>query len=270
LLEAPAPQSSSVPFDVDPAVISINEGGVVNGASFAKGGKPTHAAAPGSIVTIFGAGFAHEETSAPTIPLPASLGGVSVTLNGQPAPLLFVGPGQINAQVPWNLLSPGAGSGQVAVVVARNGASSVPMQAPVQGISPAIFTLEFGSGPAVAINPDGSLAQPAGSIPGLATRPATAGSWITILATGLGAVDDDIEDGENSLDRLRETLQQPRVKIGGREARVLFSGLSPQFVAVYQVNAELPLNVTEGDAVPVQLELEGIATGDDVTIAVRR
>ena len=51
--------------------------------------------------------------------------------------------------------------------------------------APGIFSVAFGTGNAIAINPDGSLAAPAGSISGLATRPAKAGSdpFMIILAT---------------------------------------------------------------------------------------
>jgi len=53
-----------------------------------------------------------------------------------------------------------------------------------------------------------------------------------LLAGGLGETDSLPKDGANSLDKLRVTQGQPTVLIGGREAKVLFSGLSPQFVAV--------------------------------------
>ncbi|MBK9169413.1 MAG: IPT/TIG domain-containing protein [Bryobacterales bacterium] len=269
-LDAPVPQSSSEPFDVDPRVtVTIHRGGVVNGASFAPEGRPTHAAAPGSIVTIFGTGLAPQTVSASGAPLPSSLRGVTVTFNGRPAPLFFVSSGQINAQVPWNVLPPGADSGHVTVVVTRDGVQSPPVGAPVQRVSPAVFTLGAG-GPAVAVNPDGTLAQAPGSVPGLATRSATPGSWIAIYATGLGAVNDGVPDGANSRDRLRETRLQPRVTIGGRPARVLFCGLSPEFVGVNQVNVEVPPDAPLGDAVPVSIELGGVTSDPAVTISVRR
>ena len=69
-------------------------------------------------------------------------------------------------------------------------------------------------------------------IQSILSRPATAGDWIVLLAGGLGETDSLPKDGANSLDKLRVTQGQPTVLIGGREAKVLFSGLSPQFVAV--------------------------------------
>ncbi|MBI2684678.1 MAG: hypothetical protein HYX27_00065 [Acidobacteria bacterium] len=59
--------------------------------------------APGSFVSIYGQDLANETQVAGAGPLPVSLAGATVSFNGQPAPLLFVSPGQINAQVPFGL-----------------------------------------------------------------------------------------------------------------------------------------------------------------------
>jgi len=61
----------------------------------------------------------------------------------------------------------------------------------------------------------------------------------------------------------------PTVLIGGREALLGFSGLSPEFVGIYQINAEVPASVATGNAVPLQIRVGGITTSDTVTIAVR-
>src|SRR3984885_8194222 len=106
-----------------PQVIS---GGVVNGASFAKG----QAVSPGSLVSIFGTGLVSKLATADTIPLSSNLGGVTVTFSDlPPAPLLAVIPGvpgqsddQINAQLPWEI---GTGTGVVNVMVTTaNGKSA--------------------------------------------------------------------------------------------------------------------------------------------------
>jgi uncharacterized protein (TIGR03437 family) len=55
--------------------------------------------------------------------------------------------------------------------------------------------------------------------------------------------------------------------IGGLSAQVPFSGLSPQFVGVNQLNVTIP-NVTPGDAVPIQIQMNGITTSNQIPIAV--
>src|SRR5450631_3171226 len=100
-----------------PAVVP---GGVLNGASFAKG----QGVAPGSLVSIFGSELSSGLTLNDTVPLSTSLSNVSVTFSNIPAGLYFVSPGQINAQIPWDVLPAGTTSGSLNVVVTRNGAAS--------------------------------------------------------------------------------------------------------------------------------------------------
>jgi uncharacterized protein (TIGR03437 family) len=187
-----------------------------------------------------------------------------------PAPLLFVSPSQINLQIPWEVST---GAGTVTAIVSVNGADSDPVQLPVGQASPGIFTVESGAGHAIAINPDGSLAHAAGAIPGANTRPARAGETLQLLVTGLGSTTPAGVTGDDSYDAggtfvRRDTATPARVRIGGVEATVVFSGLSPQFVGVYQINATVPAGVTPGNAVPLVIEIGGRVSRDDVTIAV--
>ena len=69
---------------------------VVGAASF----RP-EAIAPGSLVALFGAGLASGVAKAGAIPLPKVLIDAVVSFNGVPAPLLYVSPDQVNAQVPF-------------------------------------------------------------------------------------------------------------------------------------------------------------------------
>ena len=251
---------------------SVAGGGVLNGASFARG----VVVAPGSIVSIFGTQLAGSLAQGLSIPLSTSIDGVQVTFNGIAAPLYFVSGEQINAQLPWNVLgSGGGGSGSVNVVVTRGSTPSQPVAVNVGPFSPGIFTASSGTGYAIAINPDGSLAAPAGSIPGIATRPVRAstpagiGETVLILGTGLGAVTPPVANGANSLDATRATTTVPTVLVGGVPATVQFSGLSPQFPGVYQLNVVMP-DVPAGDRVPLQIEMGGIRTSDQVIIAITR
>jgi uncharacterized protein (TIGR03437 family) len=229
----------------------------LNAASFSVNPGLTN----GALGSIFGTGLAATTAQASSIPLPISLAGVSVTIGGVPAPLLFVSTTQINLQVPWTLQF-----GQADVIVTSNGSASAGFRATIYSLSPAIFATQAGAGQAIAINPDGSLAAPGGSIPGLATRPAKLGEAIIILATGLGLVTPAISTGAASSDTLRRTILTPSVFIGGVPATVSFSGLSPQFVGVYQLNVVVP-DVPAG-VVTLQIDEAGNRSSDKVTMAV--
>src|SRR6185437_13679032 len=83
---------------------SINQGGVLNAASL--GADTVNVAAPGSLITIFGTNMASGTATATNTPLPLNLNGTVVQIGNSFAPLLFVSPNQINAQVPFEI-SPG-------------------------------------------------------------------------------------------------------------------------------------------------------------------
>ena len=239
---------------------TVSTGGVINAAN---GISPV---APGSLVSIYGSELASGLAQADTIPLGTSMSSVRVAFNGVPAPLLFVSGGQINAQLPWNVLSSGT-VGTALVVVTRNHQPSAPQSLQVGPFSPGIFAI---GNIAVAINPDGSIAAPAGAIPGIATKPAKIGDpgGLVILCTGLGAVDPPAVDGQDSLDTLRTATTTPTVLIGGKAATVVFAGMSPQFVGVNQINLAVPPGTPTGDAVSLQLSQGGVLTTATVTIAV--
>jgi uncharacterized protein (TIGR03437 family) len=248
----------------------IAPNGIVNGATFAQG-----SIAPGSIASIFGSNLAGSLATASTVPLSTALADVTVTINGQPAPLYFVSPdqagtpgsAQINIQIPYDVLPPGTTTGSVNVTVNRTAAgSSQPATVQIAPLAPGILQA---SGHAIAINnADGTLAAAPGSIPGLTTHAATAGDVLILYATGLGAVTPAVANGADSHDQLRTTTVTPVILIGGVQAQVLFSGLTPQFTGVNQVNIVVPSGVTAGDAVPIQIQEGSITTSNQVTISI--
>jgi uncharacterized protein (TIGR03437 family) len=61
---------------------------------------------------------------------------------------------------------------------------------------------------------------------------------------------------------------QPTVTIGGKNAKAQFSGMAPGFVGLWQINAEVPADVTPGGAVPLVITAAG-AQSNTVTIAVQ-
>ena len=241
----------------DGSFVFTNASTVVNAASFAVN-QPL---APGSLASIFGTGLAVSTTQASLLGLPTELAAVSVAIGGVPAPLQYVSPTQINLQVPWNLPT-----GTADVRIATNGFVLPLLRVSILPYSPAIFSTQDDAGQAVAINLDGSIAAPAGAIRGVAAHPAQPGDYIMILGTGLGTVAPAVADGRSAIDGLRTTLTRPRVLIGGVAAEVTFSGLSPQFAGVNQINAIVP--PVAGGVRALQLEMGGVRTTDKITIAV--
>jgi len=158
-------------------------------------------------------------------------------------------------------------SGAATVVVTRGTTASNSQSVQITPVSPAIFTVMDGVGNAIAINPDGSIAAPVGAISGLNSHPAHAGDAIVILATGLGAVTPASTNGANSADQLRRTVVTPTILLGGKTAELLFSGLSPSFTGVNQINVVVPAGVS-GPSVALQVKIGDLITSDKVTIAI--
>jgi uncharacterized protein (TIGR03437 family) len=235
---------------------SIASGGISNAAS----GATT--IAPGSLVSLFGSQLASTPAQGDSIPLSATINDVFVTVNGVRAPLLFVAPGQINAQMPWDL---GAG-GSASVVVSRGGVTSAPATVQVAPAAPGLFMVPGGTQAIAVNNADGTLAAPSGSIQGLTTHGAKPGDVLILYATGLGAVNPAVQSGHNSLDQLRWTVGTPTVLIGGVAARVDYSGLTPQFPGVNQLNVVVPAGVPPGASVPIEIQMGG--RSHQATIAI--
>ena len=90
-----------------------------------------------------------------------------------------------------------------------------------------------------------------------------------ILATGLGPVNPPVQTGNDVTDgQLHQCATLPVVMVGGVQAQVVFAGMTPQFVGVYQLNIVIQPGTPTGNAVPLQIQMNGITTTNLVTIAV--
>ena len=248
---------------------AVGAGGVVNAASYSSQGV-----APGSIVSIFGTDLATTITQPDTLPLYTTMSDVmSVTFNNIPAGLYYVSAGQVNAQLPFDVLASGKTSGTVNIVVTRASGASAPQSVTVVPASPGIFTANAtGLGQAIATdNDDNAIAAAAGSIAGLTTHPISlgAGHALIVWCTGLGSVTPSIDNNVAASDgTFRNTVSTPVVTIGGVPAKFVYSVLSPQFVSEYQIGVVPDPSTPQGDAVPLQIQIGGVTTSDKVTIAV--
>lgn len=176
--------------------------------------------APGSLVTIFGTGFA-PQIYASTIPLPTLLSGVSVIVNGRPAPLVFINPTQINFQMPFE-----TPPGPAKVIVETDGIPSDSFTFQVQPVEPGLF---------VALNnADGSPNGPA--------HPASPGDFLVVYMTGQGPVSQPVLDGVPTPNPppLFTATKPYTAKMGQTNANVTFLGLSPGFVGLAQADVQVP------------------------------
>ena len=160
---------------------------VVNGASFRAATEPNSAIAPGAIVAIFGTDLAGDTLLASDVPLPTTLGDTSVTFNDIPAPLFFVSGTQINAQVPFELMT---GTGSVTVQVKRGSETTEAQPVGIAAVSPGVFTLnQQGTGAGAILHAE--TFQPVND-----SSPAQPGEFLAIFCTGLGPVQPEVASGD--------------------------------------------------------------------------
>jgi adhesin/invasin len=184
-------------------------------------------------------------------PVASSLGGSSATVDGVAAPILYASPNQINFQIPFEV------SGTAAVSVTSGGTQPATISIPIHNTAPGIFLLSQGW--AAALNQDGSV-----NSAGNAAAGATA---IAVYATGLGAVNPPVATGaQASLSSLSFVTATVTATIGSQPATVLFAGLAPGYVGLYQVNVVVP-RLTPGNY-PLQITAGGVA-GNTAMVSVR-
>jgi len=231
-----------------PIFPSISSGGVVNAASY------TARISPGALASVFGTGFG-VSTVQPDVPLPASAAGVTVNVNGKAAPILYLTPGQINFQVPWSTPT----SGNVNVVVSVGTANSNTVSVPVGTAAPGLFAQT--SGAAIVQNfPDYSLNDP--------SNPASGGSTIIAYLTGSGPVSPAVADGAASPSApVAAATAVATAKVGSATAAVSFTGLTPGFVGLVQMNIVVPTGLAPG-VYPLSITIDG-QTANSATIAVK-
>jgi uncharacterized protein (TIGR03437 family) len=236
--------------------VFLDPNGIVNGASFAPTPNPV---APGMMASLFGSNLAPREGRATSLPLPATLEGVSVTVNDVPAPLLYVSPGQVNIQVPFGL------TGNTArVVLANSAARTGGVTVLLASTSPGIISYADAVSPnrGIIVHGDYSLVTP--------QNPARPGETVVIYLTGLGELRPAVATGAANPVSPLATAVDGRIQVlfGGEAATSApFIGGAPLFAGLNQINVVIPSAVSSGD-IPVAIATRN-AFADLVDIAIR-
>ncbi len=204
--------------------------------------------APGSLAASFGAGLAAATQAAAAFPLPIRLAGASMLLGDRELPLYFASPGQINFQLPYGL-SPHVPQ-QLAVRSGDRISNRVEIiVAPAQ---PSLFAVTDEFNALVS-----------------AANPTQSGKVVVIYCEGLGETNPAAQAGAVvGSSPLSAATLPVTVAIGGRNAGVLFAGLTPGLAGLYQINAVVPDGIAAGDSVEVAVTSNRFP-GNTLRIAVR-
>jgi len=223
---------------------------------------------PDGMITIFGANFTagitHSLQNSDLIggnSVPTNLAQTCVRIGNLLAPLFYVSPAQINAQVPD---LPAAGNVDVSVVTdcaATNEAATPPFQVSLAASAPeflAYVSNPNGANAVAAVGPDGSPIASPGLIPGVEVDIAGSNEAIAIFGIGFGATSTPVPAGMWSTGA-DTTLGTPVVTIGRQQAQVLYAGLAPGLAGVYQLNVVVPGTILTGNQ-PISIQVNGGAS----------
>ena len=214
--------------------------------------------APGGLISVYGQQMSPVNMATSQIPLPTALAGSCLAVNGVPAPLLFVSSQQVNAQLP------ASASGTVTLSIHTPGGVSDNFFLPILAAAPTVFRSGT-AGPETGLatvfrNDNGQLITP--------TNPIHPGDIIIVYATGMGRTSPFVDSGLPALlppNPLSNTVISASIALGGVPLNILYAGLVPGEVGVYQVNASVPSNVPLGMNIPLVVSQGGSST----TLSVR-
>jgi uncharacterized protein (TIGR03437 family) len=232
------------------------------------------ALAPGAIGTLFpcvnctGTQFLTSQNVFGSYPVPTTLGDVQVLVNGTPAPLYIVYPGQINFIVPNG--APSSGFADLEVVQASTGQVLGASQVPMNTVAPGAFPYPGGQSGltvyAAAINQDGTV--------NAAGNPAVRGQYVSLYMTGQGYIPGLPPDGVPATTAM--SAQYPiTVLLNGFDVNgaqyaeqniqhILYSGIN-QYPGMWQVNVQIPSTVSTAAGVWFAVIINGEANWDSAS-----
>ncbi|MEO6724718.1 MAG: CHRD domain-containing protein [Blastocatellia bacterium] len=193
--------------------------------------------APNAIVAAFGTKLASTTVSATTTPLPTSLDGTSVYVNGVQARLFFVSPTQINYLVPEGIP---AGAAQV-VVAAKDGTVTRGV-VNVSASIPSLFTRTANGlgAPAAVASANGQTFNILLSNADGTPVPVDTGNFVMLFGTGL-----------------RYGSTAVTINLGGSSITPSFTGAQGQFDGLDQINFQIPQSLAGRGAVDLTVTVDG-------------
>lgn len=234
--------------------------GVVNAASLAPPGLPQSGIARGSIFTIFGSNLGPSTPATVSeFPLGPTFQGVNVSVVqggvSVSAIPIFVSANQLNVIMPS-----GAPVGPSLIRVGYQGRLGNSVQVEIVDNAPGLFAASSGGyGPAVVQNFLSAAERPVNTLDTAAVR----GQVVTIYATGLGRVPfpDNVAPTPTPIEAAVS------VRVGERDATVLYAGRSPCCAGLDQIDIRIPDDAPLGCYVPLRVKA-GNGVSNTVTIAI--
>jgi uncharacterized protein (TIGR03437 family) len=255
-------------FLVVPPTPTFTSKGVVSSASFL-GANGDGAVSPGGIYTLFDLPNTPNLGPTPFVQngpydvygnLATTLGGVTVSFDGIPAPMFLAFGGQLNFQVPFEV----AGKTSTKVVVNYLGSPSAAITVPVLAVQPALFTSCIDGKTLCAINLKDLTFNSA-------SNPAAKGDFVEVYGTGVGKTTAyTVLTGTGAPAPPPGFTGNFTFSIGGSPtAPALFGGWTPTAVGLAQWDLQIPASSATGPVPIAVTDASGAASQPGVTIYVK-
>jgi uncharacterized protein (TIGR03437 family) len=217
----------------------------------------TQPVAPGGLVSIYGQNLSPINIATKEIPLPTALGDSCLTVNGVAVPMLFVSPTQINAQLPYNL------DGNVTMILRTPGGVSDNYNFTMLSAAPKVFLSGVAGTdsnlPTIFRAGNGQLVT--------LSNPVHPGDTLVIYLTGMGRTYPEVDDGVPAPSSpLAWASIPPDVDLAGVSLPVLYAGLTPEQIGVYQINVVVPHWVSKGFSQPLKITQGSVSTTLNVRV----
>ena len=199
---------------------------------------------------------------------PTTLGGVTVTIDGNKAYLSYVSPTQINMQAPDDAMT-----GVVHVTV-TNGSGSWTSAVTLGQFGPSFLLLDATHVTGIILRADDSgmsgggtydVIGPTGTSLGYPTVAAKAGDTVELFGVGFGPTNPVVHAGE-AFSGAAATTSPVQLMIGSTPVTLSFAGLSS--AGLYQLNVTIPAGLGTGD-VPLVAVVGGLRTQSGVVISLQ-
>ena len=229
--------------------------------------SPVNTIQPGEWVSIYGTNLAGA-TALWDNDFPTSLDGTSVTIDGKPAYLWYVSPGQINLQVPDD-----TNTGTVTVVV-TTAAGTGTSAATLAAVAPAFLLFDTRHVAGIIVRTDGSGAcgggtydfiGPTGSSLGFPAVAAKAGDVVELYGTGFGPTNPAVPAGR-AFSGAAWAVDAVSIQIDNWNVTTSFAGQSG--AGLVQINLTIPSGLGTGD-VPLAATVGGVETPSGVVISLQ-
>lgn len=197
------------------------------------------------VAQVYGANLAATSESTGAVPLTTKFKGTQVLVGPYEAPLYYVSPGQLVVQLPNELVP----NRQYPLIVVHEDALTLPDTIAIVAVQPGVAS--FGDGRLIAQHADFTLVDE--------QRPARRGEVLTMYLVGMGATNPAVPSGAPSpADPLARPVEPVTVTVDGQTANIVFAGLTPFGVGLYQINFRVPPDARLNQPLEVMVTQGGV------------